>query len=157
MERNGMAYDLSLFEERKNRRESKNEDIKVVRPRTKKHNPFVIASLFCVFIALISTLIYSKVMLTEVNDRILAEQSALAELRGEETRLSLELESKTSFGTIEEYATEYLGLTKVTQSQIEYIDLSDGNKVEALGSSTISAFFDKLRGFFTGFVEYIGF
>ena len=159
MERNGAAYDLSLFESRERRKAepTAEKEIKVVRSKAKKRNPIYRASIFCVFVALIATLIYSKVMLTEINDQILDEQSTLSELQGEATRLSLELEGKTSFGTIEEYATEYLGLSKVTASQIEYIDLSDGNKVEALGSFGLASVFNKLKGFLTGFVEYIGF
>jgi cell division protein FtsL len=161
MDRNGAAYDLSLFEARDRKRaeahSSANKDIKVVRSKGKKRNPILTASVFCVFIALIATLIYSKVVLTEINDKISDEQSTLSELQGEATRLSLELEGKTSFGTIEEYATEYLGLSKVSSSQIEYIDLSDGNKIESLGSQGIATVFYKLKTLLTGFVEYIGF
>lgn len=151
------AYDLSLFETKKVKKERSEEEIKVIKPKAKKHSPILTIAVFCLFIALVSTLIYSKVQLTEISDNISREQSELASLEGEATRLQLELEGKTSFGTIEEYATEYLGLSKVSSSQIEYIDLSDGNKVESLGEEGLASLLAKLKTALTGFVEYIGF
>lgn len=151
------AYDLSLFETKKVKKERSEEEIKVINPKAKKHSPILTIAVFCLFIALVSTLIYSKVQLTEISDNISREQSELASLEGEATRLQLELEGKTSFGTIEEYATEYLGLSKVSSSQIEYIDLSDGNKVESLGEEGLASLLAKLKTALTGFVEYIGF
>ncbi len=152
------AYDLSLFEARKERRERKgSSQIKVVKSqKTKKRTPIKKVAVFCLFVALIATLIYSKVQLTEITDKTSRMQSELAALNGETTRLELELEGKTSFGTVEEYATEYLGLSKVSASQIEYIDLSDGNKVESLGETGLASVWAKLRNAVVGFVEYIG-
>ncbi len=154
------AYDLSLFEARRAPRErkSKTDEIKVVKGKgkaiSKKKGLFSKIVVFGVFVILISTLIYSKVELTEVGEDITSQQALLAELQGEATRLELELEGKTSFGTIEEYATEHLGLSKVSSAQIKYIDLSEGNKIESLGDVGLASLWAKLKTAVISFVEY---
>ena len=153
------AYDLSLFEAKRAPRErkAKESEIKVVKGKGKGKKKSLLSRIvvFGMFLILISTLIYSKVELTEVGENITSEQALLAELQGEATRLELELEGKTSFGTIEEYATEYLGLSKVSSAQIEYIDLSEGNKIESRGDVGLASLWAKVKTAVLGFVEYI--
>ena len=72
--------------------------------------------------------IYSRAMLVEVNEQVNAANKQLKILESEKTRLDMELESMVSLKNIEELA-ENMGLAKVEKYQVEYIDLSQGDKV----------------------------
>lgn len=50
-------------------------------------------------------------------------------IQSENTRLSMELNSMVSLEQIEKIAVEQLGLVKLDASEIEYVKLSEGNKV----------------------------
>lgn len=152
------AYDLSLYESRakKDRQRERQMEILPKTTKKKKQSPIKLLVSFACILSLVAVLIYSKVQLTEIGDDIIAQQNVSRELEGERTRLSLLLEGKTSYKTIEEYATEKLGLSKISSSQIQYISLCDGNKAEVLKDSGLKSLMNNIKEYFEGLMAYIG-
>ncbi len=72
--------------------------------------------------------INSRSRLTELNSKIVKAQTQLSELRSENTRLDMQLNSKVSLDKVEEYAVNNLGMVKRDRYQIVYFDLSEGNR-----------------------------
>ena len=70
-----------------------------------------------------SVIINSYVQLTEVYSSISEANAELNTLRSENVRMQTELEGKASISNIKDYAEQHLGLQKLDQSQIQYIDI----------------------------------
>lgn len=122
------AYDLSLFEEVE--RQPKIEEVKL--PKKQKvlnMSPLKMLSLGAVVVALVSILLYSNVMLSEITAEVNAAASTLEDLNNEYTRLEMELNRKMSIGAIEEYATETLNMSKIEQYQVEMVSINSNDEV----------------------------
>ncbi len=122
------AYDLSLFEEVE--RQPKIEEVKL--PKKQKvlnMSPLKMLSLGAVVVALVSILLYSNVMLSEITAEVNAATSTLEDLNNEYTRLEMELNRKMSIGAIEEYATETLNMSKIEQYQVEMVSINSNDEV----------------------------
>ena len=125
------AYDLSMFEQRTERR-----TLRVVRnPRPAPSHLFGLSPAVVIFVAIIvvaitSLFIYNNVVLTEIGAQIDTEYRQMAALESEGVRLQASLESKMSIKNIETSAESALGLVKMDRSQIEYINLAPNDVVE---------------------------
>ncbi|MEF9852730.1 MAG: hypothetical protein RSB36_07285 [Hydrogenoanaerobacterium sp.] len=125
------AYDLSMFEQRAERR-----TLRVVRnPRPAPSHLFGLSPAVVLFVAVIvvvitSLFIYNNVVLTEIGAQIDTATQEANELQSEGVRLQASLESKMSIKNIEESAESTLGLVKMDRSQIEYINLAPDDEVE---------------------------
>ncbi len=122
------AYDLSLFEEVE--RQPKIEEVKL--PKKQKvlnMSPLKMLSIGAVVVALVSVLLYSNVMLSEITAEVNAATSTLEDLNNEYTRLEMELNRKMSIGAIEEYATETLNMSKIEQYQVEMVSINSNDEV----------------------------
>lgn len=65
----------------------------------------------------------------ELAKQIESVENQLAVAKSEKVRLNAELNSMTSITKIDSFATGILGMTKLENYQVEYVDLSDGDKV----------------------------
>ena len=65
----------------------------------------------------------------ELSKQIESVENQLAVAKSEKVRLNAELNSMTSITKIDSFATGILGMTKLENYQVEYVDLSDGDKV----------------------------
>ncbi len=65
----------------------------------------------------------------ELTKQIESVEKQLDVARSEKVRLNAELNSMTSITKIDSFATGILGMTKLENYQVEYVDLSDGDKV----------------------------
>mgnify|MGYP003547121617 CR=1 FL=1 len=65
----------------------------------------------------------------ELTKQIESVEKDLAAARSEQVRLNAELNSLTSITKIDSFATGILGMTKLENYQVEYVDLSDGDRV----------------------------
>lgn len=74
--------------------------------------------------------IFSMVKLNETTSQINTVQSQLREQQSENVRLSAELGSKMSLSNVAAYAEQNLGLSKADSSQISYISIESGNRIE---------------------------
>ena len=75
----------------------------------------------------------------------LIKNEELNTLTGEYTRLQTELEAKISLKNIEEYATTTLGMSKVGQDQVQYVNVEQGESVTLYSSSGESSLMERFR------------
>ena len=130
----GAAYDLNRFGAHRQRGRKPNLTIAApsakARARAGMAAAFKTAAALALVAAFVVTMLYSRAVLTELNQQIAAQTNALADAQSENTRLSAQLDAKVSLRNVEEYATQALGMVSIDKSQITYVDLSEGDKIE---------------------------
>lgn len=132
------AYDLDLFAPKaENKRQAgrRRPRPKVEEPRISTFQAIKIIVLSSIVLALVATMIYGRVQLTELNTEVSKIESDMKVAKSENTRLSMELNSLVSLDRVEEYAINVLGMRKMEKYQMEYIDVSMENKFEFLNKS----------------------
>ncbi len=165
-ENRNLAYDLRLFEQEeiyastavktKEKKQAKHEpkpekkntvvDIKkkpVKRIKRRKNNFFKIscAVVFAVAVVLVvGLIIHGQVQLTELNQQISAAQRTLEEQQSLYTQLEMKVDASISTAVVEKYAEEKLNMSKVANSQKEFVSLSQGDKVELTMESNDTVF-----------------
>lgn len=103
--------------------------------RRKGINPFkTVMSIGVVAIAfaLVATVIASQVKLTELTEDINGMTTELAQLESVEIQLQMKATSNMNVDEIEAYAKNELGMEKVKNSQITYVNLADKDKGEVV-------------------------
>lgn len=88
----------------------------------------VVAGLVVVFV--VAAIIHGQVQLTEINQEIINARAELAEKQSIYTQLEMKVDSSISTAAIEEYAKEKLKMSKASNSQKEFVALSNGDKAE---------------------------
>ena len=137
---NGVAYDLSRFEDRP-------RAVVFEKVQTKKENKKAELSIKklllvgVVIVAITFVMIYNRVMLTELTDEIAQANKTLNALQGENTLLEMEIAQKMSLDNIEEYATTQLNMGKVEQYQIENISLTQNDEITVMKDDSQNNFF----------------
>ena len=106
---------------------------------------YVATAALALVAAFVVTMLYSRAVLTELNQQIAAQTNALADAQSENTRLSAQLDAKVSLRNVEEYATQALGMVSIDKSQITYVDLSEGDKIELTMDSPRLSLIDRIR------------
>lgn len=142
------AYDLSLFDTsaeetikvKKKKQKEKNNSNVVTLPqeelhkiRFRKHNPFKVfvgSAVVCAITAVVIAIIMGQVQLTELNQQIITAQNELSNQQSVYTQTQMAVQSNLSTSEIQKYAEEQLGMTKASNAQKEFIELSDGDKAE---------------------------
>ncbi len=154
-----LAYDLRLFEEeeiyatsvktpekKQDKAEPKPEKLNSVRASSQKEhkkpikrvkrrkNNFVKISgavvLALAVVIVVGLIIHGQVQLTELNQQINSAKGQLEEQRSLYTQLEMKVDASISTAVVEKYAQENLGMSKVANSQKEFVSLSQGDKVE---------------------------
>ena len=165
------AYDFSLFEERETntvpvevpqKRErgepapKKNitylpqeelEKNRKARPRIHPFKAIVTALCFTVIFGTVLSLIYSQVQLTELTDEISKQAKELEEAQALEVQLAMASTEQMKSSEVEKYAREQLGMNRVTEGQIVYLNLATTDKAEVLEETR--------QDFFGGIVETV--
>lgn len=152
-----LAYDFARFEPERKQSVAveKKTEIKVVKKTARRASPAKIIVMLAAVLAIASMMIYNQVVLTELNDQTTTLNAELEKLQSEKIQKSTELESQMSLKNIEEYAVNNLGLVKMDQSQVEYVDLESGNKVEVKQQQDDS-FWGSIKQVFQNLLEYLG-
>lgn len=163
-----LAYDLRLFEEEEIRsstvetpkkkqadkpkkkqqnthvdKKSTGESSSIKRIKRRKNNFLNISLavvLAVVIVAVVGLIIHGQVQLTELNQQISAANSVLEEQQSLYTQLEMKVDASISTAVVEKYAQEKLGMTKVSNSQKEFISLCEGDKVELTMSDNDTVF-----------------
>lgn len=168
-----LAYDLRLFEEeemyassvetpekQKAKHQPKKEKLNkgVDKPKKtiqkvmrRKNNFFSIACavvLAVLIVVVVGLIIHGQVQLTELNQQVSAAQRTLEEQQSLYTQLQMKVDASISTAVVEKYAKEQLGMTKVANSQKEFINLSQGDKVE-IASQKNDTVFDSIANAFS--------
>ncbi|MBP1551772.1 MAG: hypothetical protein J6J58_03250 [Oscillospiraceae bacterium] len=133
MERQNVAYDLSMYEallEPKPQKETK-QQAKTVKIKNKyAFKNFVNILSIAVIVSLVVGVIYTNAAITQTTNKIAQTQNAITELESEKAYLEFTLESRMSLDEIESYAINVLGMVKMDSSQVEYIEIESENKTE---------------------------
>ncbi len=87
---------------------------------------FIIAMTILMFMAMV---IYSRVQLDEINRDISNKENAIELAQSDSIKLNNTLSSMVSINNVEEYAANVLGMVKVQDYQVVYVDLSSSDSV----------------------------
>ncbi len=151
------AYDLSLFEQRQKKEKAALQKLPAAKPKSGLKT--VAARLMVALIvgAIVSVGIYSRAILTETVSDITAAKKELTRLQSEETRLAMELDSKVSVKSIEDYATNQLGLNRMDKYQVTYIALAGSDQIgqQVIKQQKQQAMSFNINDLFYMLVEYI--
>ena len=135
MDRQNVAYDLSMYEslletkpEKQERTQQQAKTVKLKNKRAFKTALNVLS--IAVMVSMIIGIVYTNSQITEITTDISAVQREITELESEKAYLDFTLESRMSLNEIEDYAVGVLGMVKMDPSQIEYIEIENENKVE---------------------------
>ncbi len=146
------AYDLSRFEaqpleKRPHIETVKTKKVKTVEQTVPRISPLKAVGCMLLVVLVASALLYTRVQLTERISQVSQATSDYTKLEAEGTRLDLELESKVSPKNVQEYAENELGMIQKDSTTVEYIRLTQDNKIE-VPKSTSSSFWDSVKEFF---------
>lgn len=154
MAQHSVAYDFSRFEQTAVKQTPETPALRVVKTgkKAKQRTKAAFAVFKAAFCALalalaLTSVIYTQAVLTEVGENINAASRELENLKSENGRLSAQLESQLSLRNIEQYAAVNLGLSKLEPDQIEYVNLSGGDKTE-LASPQEPSLWDQIKEWF---------
>lgn len=158
--RSSLAYDLTLFEESEadnasgiredevrseraegstdrninHQRDRRTKEKKTDKRRRRRRSKLgriifgVIAGLLMAFVVV--SIIHGQVQLTELNQEIADAKARLAEQQSIYTQLEMKVDSSISTTVVEDYAKNNLHMNKASNSQKEFVNLSDGDKAE---------------------------
>ncbi len=87
---------------------------------------FAIAMTILMFMAMV---IYSRVQLDEINREINSIENSIELAQSDTIKLNNALSSMVSINNVEDYAANVLGMVKVQDYQVVYVDLSAGDSV----------------------------
>lgn len=101
-------------------------------------------------------MVYSNMQLTELTSDIGAREATLAEMQSTTVSLTTKREETYSTAYIEDYAQNVLGMVKVDASQMEYVELSNPERIEVTGTgASVSGAVGSLVRGFTAVLEYL--
>ncbi len=82
--------------------------------------------------------IYSRVKLDEINREISSVEKKIELAQSDAVKLNNELNAIVSINNVEEYATNELGMTKIQDYQVYYIDMSSQDYVAVANGESIN-------------------
>ena len=146
------AYDLSIYEPKEQSR--RKPKLRVVHGQGKAARSLMVAKTVCIaviLLALVVGILHNKAELTQLSAQITATANEYTQLQSEYTMLSTQLESRGSLRSLEEYATTQLGMSKLDQDQVVYLDGSEDDKIEIVGRGEDGT----LKETVSGIMEYL--
>lgn len=127
--KDNLAYDYSRFEE-KDRAQIK---ALAAAPKPKKGMSVLRAVCYLlVAVAMLSMLIYTKVEQTELSKKYDNTVTMINYWKNENSRLEIQLQKELSPDNLEEVAKTELGLNKIRDQQIEYIEFEEKGQAEVI-------------------------
>ena len=140
MDRQNVAYDLSMYESllepRPVKQERTQHQAKTVKLKNKRAFKTALSMLsIAVVVSMIIGIVYTNSQITEITTDISAVQREITELESEKAYLDFTLESRMSLNEIEDYAVNVLGMVKMDSTQVEYIEIESENMVEFSGEN----------------------
>ncbi len=161
-----LAYDLSHFDdslsERRQRAEQQEKRAQQPRPKIFKHSVSKTGSVFkiavctlAIFAALCS-MNYFSTRRDDMARMVAAKSEELSNAQDNNALLQSKLDTKVNISYIEQYATQELGMQKVSASQKKYVSVNTESLVEVSDDGS-GGFFGSIRRWFSDLMEYIGF
>jgi len=81
-------------------------------------------------VVVVGMIIHGQVQLTELNQQIANANRSLEEKQSLYTQIEMKVDASVSTAVVEDFAKKKLGMSKVANSQKEFVSLSQGDKVE---------------------------
>ena len=168
------AYDFSLFEERydntaplrgpqkgsqpkKDVRQNvvelpERELKKNARPQRHPFRAMAATACFAVIFATVVSVVYSQVQLTELTEQINTAATQLEEAQSLEIQLNMKAAREMNGSQVEEYAVNQLGMSKITGTQVTYVNVAqedEGTVVQDVdGGSVLDQIMATIRSWF---------
>lgn len=142
--KSNLAYDYKRLEQKK---KAKCTNVKMVENKKAHH---ILAKAICtmsVVVIMLSALIYTRVIQSEVSLDYNAAVKELNTLKGENSRLQIITEKKFSADNIEQIAENDLNMSQLDNSRIEYIKFNNQDKAKVIRKQS---FFDTVQAWFWG-------
>lgn len=120
--------------------------------RKNKASKLISVILCCaVFFSLIVVSISGSVKGAELTSQINAKQTEIKNAQSENVRLSAAVDGMFSISNVETYATDVLGMKKMENYQIRYVDLSTADQVLYSGadSAETAGFMSRIAAYFS--------
>lgn len=95
------------------------------------------------------------ITLNELTLKTSKSKKELTELNGQNAVLAVSIERKNSLASIEEIATEKLGMIKLESYNIRTVNLADGDKVEFAAAQNDGSLLDGIISNFNILFEYL--
>ena len=159
-----LAYDLSRFDtsEREQRREKeRREDAKSkihLAPQlslSKSGSKLKLVAVIAVFFAALLTVTYYNAKSDDVIRMVSDQESLLKSAKADNVLLQNKLDTVANIGYIEKYATEKLGMTKLTPSQKKYLNMNTESLIEVEKDDS-EGFIGSVKKWFNSVLEYLG-
>lgn len=135
-----VAYDYSRFDTRE-RLAPPPPELTVVNPRPARRareraglNPNLVL-LALIIGALAVSVVMSSVSLSEKTYEASGLKDELSTLSSEATVLETRQDERFSLAAVEAYAVDELGMIKLSNEQLRYVDISNPDKVEVIGTA----------------------
>lgn len=155
-----LAYDLSRFD--KSEREQREKEA----PKSKMHlapafsvsksgSKFKVVAVAILFFAAFFAVNCSNTRRDDSARLVEQQQTELQSALDYNALLKSQLDSKVNTAYIEKFASEQLGMVKVSASQKKYINVNTESLVE-VGGEDSGGMVDSVKSWFDGIVEYIG-
>lgn len=150
------AYDFDRFAAKEAHQTEEAKIIKLPQRNTRQRPKLTFAHLLrgfaaaAICFALTGSLIYSQLQLNELNTSLQKVNKQLADAKSEYVQLQMAAEARISLESAEEYATNVLGMQKLSPEQIEYIRINEGDRVEVSGQSASVSVWQKITDWFAG-------
>lgn len=96
-------------------------------------NSLKIVGVAAVCLLFLGVVIYSTLKLDEINRDIASIDKSMSIAKSEKVRLDMELDSIVSLDKVESYAVDTLGMSKVQDYQVVYVDLSSSDRIIMAG------------------------
>jgi cell division protein FtsB len=150
--KDNLAYDFDRFD-------TAPEEIKKPKIKVNTIKPEKIGNIFMMVVlgacALVIMVIAVKAQsdLAALQTDISAAKAQVDVLASENVRMETEIESRSAIKYVEDYAENVLGMRKLDKSQVEYIDVQNGNQIYI--PDTEAGFFTKIKNAVADFVEYL--
>ncbi len=151
-------FDTSLRDRRKKQQEqAKAKEIKMA-PAASVSKSGSIVKIVLAVAALFAALCgvnYFNTQKYDASRKVAEQRELLAAAQDDNELLRSKLDQKANISYIEQYASEKLGMTKITSSQKKYISINE-NLIEVERDET-EGFIGTVRKWFSNILEYMGF
>lgn len=125
---------------------SKTQIYRIKKQRSRARTFRVVVSVFLLVVALgvTASIIFNQVRLTELTDQLDIKAQQLDESKSLYTQLKMRSDANLSLATVENFAKQNLGMRKIDQSQLVFVELSKGDKGEVVQNNNGGNFFTNL-------------
>lgn len=136
------------------RRQERQREKQETRKKLRRNTTAIVKCMLAILLVggVSAAALVSEVQLAEINEEISATKNDLEEAQSLEVQLTMQAAQKMSDAEVERYATEQLGMGKVTGSQVVYLHVAQqdrGTVVQELGEgSWLDRAIAAVRGWF---------